>query len=305
MFFPEQNSTNLPLSILNNLTHISDEYSANKKKEYLKYHQYIVYKYLITNEKARGLLLFHDMGMGKSIIAVALAEYYKKHDPSRKIIILLSKSLQENFKKNIIKYIKDNESDKETQKETLEKELDSYQFISLNASNMYTQLSRVDKSYEELVLENQLKDLIEITEQKDFLENSLLIIDEFHNLSNGISNGSMNAIKIYDKIMSTKNIKLLFLTGTPIINNPFELVPTFNMLKGRIEIATDSSNKKSHTEYTTLFPENKKDFDLYFIDHKYKIKNASKFQNRIFGLCSYYGGLYFGKKKMEGFESIL
>ena len=60
MFFPDQNSTNLPISILNNLNEVSKEYSP---KEYLKYHQFIVYNYLIKNAKTRGLLLFHDMGM--------------------------------------------------------------------------------------------------------------------------------------------------------------------------------------------------------------------------------------------------
>ena len=49
--------------------------------------------YLINNNKARGILLYHEMGMGKSISAVALAEYYRKHDPDKNIVILLSKAL--------------------------------------------------------------------------------------------------------------------------------------------------------------------------------------------------------------------
>ena len=142
---------------------------------------------------------------------------------------------------------------------------------------MYSQLTRIDKSQEEIIVEKQLKQFNEQIENKDFLENSLLIIDEYHNLSNSITNGSDNAIKLYDKILKTKNIKLLFLTGTPIINKPFELSPTFNMLN------TYSPNSD------LLFPELEIDFNRFFIDYDNNvIKNKNMFQNRIFGLTSYY-----------------
>jgi hypothetical protein len=305
MIFPDQDSTNFPIGVKNNLTNIiSQEYT---KKEFLRYHQYVIYQYMIKNQKIRGLLLFHEMGMGKSISAVALAEYYRKHDPNRKIVILLSKSLQENFRKNINAYIKERlkeEIKAEAKSDELKTNLtdneietlidDKYKFVSLNASNMFTQITRVDKTDDELLLEKQLQEFTDIVEKKDFLENTLLIVDEFHNLANSITNGSLNAIKLYDTIMKTKDIKLLFLTGTPIVNNPFELVPTFNMLRGLIKIDSKTN--------TTLFPELKKDFDMYFVDHgKNKIKNIDRFQNRIFGMVSYYGSLYFGKTDKQDF----
>lgn len=300
MTFPEQNSTNFPISVKNNLEVFSNQYN---KKEFLKYHQFIVYNYMINNPKSRGLLLFHEMGMGKSITASALAEFYRKHDPDRKIVILLSKSLQSNFQGNIEKVISIKQDMKQDIKNGDEKlsqgEIDKiieekYKFVSLNASNMYTQLTRIDKTKGELEFEKQLKSFTDIVERDDFLENSLLIVDEFHNLSNSITNGSYNAIRLYDTIMKTKNVKLIFLTGTPIINSPFELVPTFNMLKGLIHL--DDKVKMP------LFPELQKDFNTYFVDStNNKIKNAEKFKNRIFGMVSYYGSMYFGKKNKDDF----
>lgn len=312
MIFPDQDSTNFPIGVKNNLNEIlknsDDKYT---KKEFLRYHQYIIYQYMIKNPKARGLLLYHEMGMGKSISAVALAEYYRKYDPDRNIIVLLPKSLQENFKKNIGKFIKDQTKNyvKDAAKSPdlasnlTDSQIDTivdkkYKFVSLNASNMFTQMTRIDKTKEELQMEKQLQEFTDIVEKKDFLENSVLIIDEFHNLANSITNGSYNAIRLYDTIMNTKNVKLLFLTGTPIVNNPFELVPTFNMLRGLVPVDSRTS--------VTLFPELKKDFDMYFVDEKKnKIKNVDRFQNRIFGMVSYYGSLYFGNKNKDYFPTEL
>jgi hypothetical protein len=296
MFFPDQNSTNFPMSLKNNLAGLKYD-----KNEYLQYHQFIVHTYVINNEKSRGVLLFQEMGWGKSILAMSLAEYYRKHDPDRKIVVLLAKSLQKNMKKNIKKYINNTMADEKLSDDEIDKIIETkYKFVSLNASNMFTQMTRLDKTQEELEFEKKLKEFADITQKGDFLENSLLIIDEFHNLSNAITNGSTNAIKLYDSIMKTKNIKLLFLTGTPFVNNPFEIVPTFNMLKGLITIGRDNSRNDITT---TLFPETKKDFDLHFVDSKHKIKNVDRFQNRIIGLCSYYGSIYFGNKVQDGFPT--
>lgn len=306
LIFPEQNSTNFPMSAKTNLIEIG---ASIKKDEYLRYHQYIVMHYLINNSDARGLLLFHEMGMGKSILATAVAEHYREHDPDRNIIVLLAKSLQKNFAGNISKYIKD-QVKKEKISALTDDEIDNiidekYKFVSLNASNMFTQMTRVDKTSEELMAEKQLKEFTDIVEKDDFLENSVLIIDEYHNLANSITNGSYNAIRLYDTIMRTKNIKLIFLTGTPVVNNPFELVPTFNMLRGFIgqHPVPDEGNKfgKKSSKHT-LFPELERDFNAYFVDFKKnKVKNKDRFQNRIFGMCSYYGSLYFGNKKKEHF----
>lgn len=299
MIFPDQNSTNFPISVKNNLQSIKYD-----KKEFLKYHQFIVYNYLINNNNARGILLFHDMGFGKSISSIAIAEFYRQYDPDRKIVVLLSKSLQSNFQKNIekfmsLKYKIKKESSSNLSEEEIDRIIDQkYKFVSLNASNMYTQMTCVNKTKGEIEIEKQIQEFTDVVEKNDFLENSLLIVDEFHNLSNSITNGSYNAIRLYDTILRTKNIKLLFLTGTPIINHPFELVPTFNMLNGLISV----DNKVQ----IPLFPELQKDFNLYFVDKKKNIiKNPEKFKNRIFGLCSYYGNMYFGNKTKDGFPTEL
>ena len=66
-----------------------------------------------------------------------------------------------------------------------------------------------------------------------------IIIDEVHNFVREILNPSSKPSKIfYNWILNAENIKLVFLSGTPIINKPAEIAVLYNMLKGMIKIYT-------------------------------------------------------------------
>ena len=49
-----------------------------------------------------------------------------------------------------------------------------------------------------------------------------------------ISGGGKKGMPIFEKIMMARNLKAIFLSGTPIINDPFEIAIIFNMLTGYI-----------------------------------------------------------------------
>lgn len=290
----EANNTDYPLKIKHVVDNLEKSYDVDA--EFIQYYQYIVREYLVKTE-TRGLLVYHSTGVGKSITAASISDYYRKYDSKRRIIILLSKSLQSNFQNNVAKYMRNNadNSGREKSTEFIDETLKvKYNFISLNASNMFSQLSKLNKAEYEEELDKNMG--IFTDSVKGLLENSVLIVDEFHNLSNAITNGSKNAVQLYNAIMNTRNIKLVFLTGTPIINNPFELVPTFNLLKGYIY-----EGKRK----ITLFPENREEFSKFFLKDGGEIKNKDRFQNRIFGLVSYYGDFYFDKENRKDFPKQL
>lgn len=267
------NSTSYPLQCKTELsTHLAEYKKIDKPP--LHYYQYLIKEFFTKHPEQRGLLICHDMGYGKTRIAVSIAEYFAENDPQRQIVILMSKSLEQNFKNNVEQYAKEMHQ---------VPQLDKYNFVSLNASNMYKQIERVAQDEEERIYEKRYGDFMDDLKRISSLENSLLVIDEAHRLFNSISNGSKNAIQLYDLIMDTKNLRLIFLTGTPIVNSPFELVPCFNMVRGLI--------RETRDEYTTLFSESYKEFCEFFIDND-KMKNRDKFINRIYGLSSYYGSIY-------------
>ncbi len=235
-----------------------------------------------------------------TMTSISIAEYFK--NMGKEIIILSSKSLQSNYKKEIINYnklIKGGEQNLDMEQEILddiEEEnnlesddvLNGYKFVTSNARNMINILQNKSTKRDISGIENILENI-----NKTSLENKVIIVDEAHNLFNSISNGSKLANEFYEMIMASKNIKLIFLTGTPIINDPFEISICFNMLYGPIY---NSSNKKKKN-YITIMPEYYTDFKKFFIDPTgIKIKNEEKFKNRTFGLVSYYGDMYFEKQ---------
>lgn len=225
----------------------------NLKKDYdsrLFEYQNVVLQHMI-NEDTRGILLYWDVGSGKTMISVSICEYFRKK--GRKPIIVSPKSLQDNFVKTIEKFTNNNE-----------KALKDYKFASSNSPNLIKQMT------ESLISEGV---------SNGVLNNKVIIVDEAHSIFNSITNGSKVASEFYNMIMRSKNIKIVFLTGTPIINNFFEIVPALNMCAGYI-----------NNKYTIL-PEFYDEFVNYFVDNKV-LKNTNKFQNRIFGLVSYFGQFY-------------
>jgi len=271
-----RNNTSFPIKLYENLKNVefTSEYS------FLKYYQNIVRIFLNDVDiNSRGLLINFTMGMGKTIMAVAIAMDMKK---DRQPIVLLTKSLQENFRVSIIKYIKWRtvvEPDYHLgsiPEPDLERYVErEFSFVSMNASNMMQQMVKAAEGQAAKELEKILESKAEKIVSLGSLDGKLLIIDEAHNLFRAITNGSKNAVALYEMVMRAKDLKLVFLTGTPISNHPFELVPCFNMLGSKIP-------------NDTILPESYRNFMNYFVDLKNgSIKNKHAFQNRIMGLVSY------------------
>lgn len=233
----DKNITNFPSSLHDLLNNLYKENTEIIKKTLFEYQRYI-FNYLVFTD-ARGILLYHSVGSGKTLTSISIAEEFRKL--GRDIIILSSKSLQNNYKKEIKTYLdKVLLDDNKLTEEEKDKIINQYKFVTSNAKNMISSLD--DK------LSSFLSKYQNDEQNSTNLENKIIIIDEAHNLFNSIVNGSKIANEFYDIIMNTKNIKLIFLTGTPIINNPFEIAVAFNMLYGKIIPwdleSKNSSNKK-------------------------------------------------------------
>jgi hypothetical protein len=147
-------------------------------------HQQKVVDYFLDSPY-KGLLLYHKLGSGKSCTSILVADAMLAMGKVKRVFVLTPGSLRKNWVSEYCRVCGD-----------LDRRLfDKYVFITYNY-NVHEHLDEYK------------------------FKNSLVIIDECHNLMNGYKNGSKNAVAIYDKIMAT-NCRVLALSGTPIIqDNP-------------------------------------------------------------------------------------
>ena len=102
MIYLNRNNTSYPTELSQHLRDIRVDTSSK-----LKHYQYVV-KEFMTNpvyalgkgDNGRGLLIYHDMGTGKTILSIAIAAAVSKH---MQPIVIVPKSLQDNYKKSIAK----------------------------------------------------------------------------------------------------------------------------------------------------------------------------------------------------------
>ena len=280
---PRRENTNFPLAVLKALEDVPE------KDKYLLYHQVLTVQYFTKYPRARGILIMDETGTGKSIKAVAIADAFRKQ--GRRVLVIVAKTLQNNFRDNIVKYKVNNDGVSEAK---ASKDInDEYKFVSANANNMLTQLRKVSQP-------TGIQDAIDsetgvvrrsgdkVSSESISLEGTLVIVDEAHNLFNGVVSGSKNARGLYDTIMRTRDIRVVFLTSSVIINTPFELVPCFNMIAGY-----------------DLLPTNYAEFVDTFIDEKTgNSKNLEHLKARVFGLISYYGSWYQTAGKLNVHMSV-
>lgn len=171
--------------------------------------QKLLRDYMQNNSPYRGILLYHGLGVGKTCSAITIAENLKTE---RNVVVLLPASLKNNFITKGLLFCGDRRY-----RENPELYKEKYTFISYNASNTVTQLRRIGN-----------------------LDNKVIIIDEVHNLVSKIIGGLVGTSKqgkeIYNFLMTAQNSKIVAMSGTPLVNDPFELAVLFNILRGYIEI---------------------------------------------------------------------
>ena len=235
-------------------------------KDLLPY-QKLVRDYLIAETPYRGLLIYHGLGSGKTCSAISVAESLID---SRKIFVMLPTSLEGNFQGELRKcgnpfYQEENhwevrkiktEKDIEhalklgiTQK-FIDKHMEYYVTIAEKTSNFKDLDSQTRKRISEQIddIINQRFNFVHYDgiqkanidrlfppDQPDFLDNSVIIIDEVHNFIRMVLNESELKMRIYDLIYKAKNSKLVLLSGTPIINKANEIAYLMNLLRGPIE----------------------------------------------------------------------
>jgi len=239
-------------------------------------HQIFVRDFMQYNSPYRGMLLYHGLGTGKSASSIAAAEgFINKHKKIIVLLPasletnyryeIMKHASSGNAEKKLWSYIEI--------KKVAAKQVEAA--VALDVTPGYLKknpkiwfpfsegippaaLLRKDVSWDELdasekkAAENTLKEIINknytfiryngISQAslakytKDYFNDAFVVIDEAHNFVSRIVNGSKIAKNIYRKLMDANGLKLVLLTGTPIINHPFELSIMLNLVRGYINV---------------------------------------------------------------------
>lgn len=231
---------------------------AQVKRLELMPHQEFVRDYLQHRSPYRGLLVYHGLGSGKTCTAIATAEGLLSAD--RMVSVLLPASLRTNFQKEIgacgdpilnwkafqWKFSKKRNPYKVS--ELLRREMGGVWIPRSDQPSNASQLRPQDVAQ----IEAQLKELVDTrytfvhyngldTKALKQLTNGgktnpfdhrTVVIDEAHNLISGVSNGAPIMSALYDLVLKAADAKVVLLSGTPLINHPFEVALLINLVKG-------------------------------------------------------------------------
>ena len=245
-------------------------------------HQKFVGEYMFKKSKDNPrILLYHGLGSGKTCSSIVISQRLKNLT-SHKTIVVVPAALQNNYKKELMsdcvsnaKYLKSSEK-KEIKRllqnkqicEIDDKKRTRYDKIIKSAND------RINKDYEIMSYQGFVK---KSNKKQLKLNNRLVIIDEVQNI---ISLKGSNYKTFHDELVLTrpKNMKLVLLSGTPIIDTVDEIALVLNLL--------DNGNNQLPTG---------KEFINNFIDDtnydKTIIKNQHILYNAIKGKISFFSGI--------------
>ena len=238
------------------------------KKFELQIPQKFLAQFINPKTPYKGLLIYHRIGSGKTCTAIQIAEKFKKN---KKILIVLPASLQGNFRSELRSLCGDDLYLTELERKLLRSlEPSSKEYKDIIAISD----SKIDKYYT-IYSYNKFMDLAKYSQIN--LDNTLLIIDEVHNMISETGSYYQNLYKLIHN--APDNLRLIIMSATPIYDKPTEIALTMNLLMRDRQMPIG------------------KEFMYTFIDvtHTkkgpiYKVKNMDLFKSYIRGYISYYSG---------------
>lgn len=240
------------------------------KKFELQIPQKFLAEYINPNTDYKAILIFHQIGSGKTCTAINIGEQWKK---LKKIVVVVPASLIGNFKTELRSKCTGNSYLKPQEREllvTLHPTTEKYKEIIKKSDE------RIKKYYD---IYSYNKFIKYIESKKIKLRNVILIIDEIQNM---ISERGKYYKVLYNAIHSAPaDLRIILLSATPIFDKPNEIALTMNLLRIPFELPTGKEFERSFI----LIKKNKKT-GQYF----YKAKNLDIFKERIRGFVSYYRG---------------
>ena len=241
--------------------------------------QLFVRNFLSLQTPYNSLLLYHGLGSGKTCSAISVAEemreYNKQMGIGKRIIVVASPNVQENFKVQLfdetkLKLINGLWNISSCTGNKLLKEINPMNMSGLTKENVVSQIKQIISKYYAFMgytgfanyiiksstievntrISNEKREaLIKKKLQKEF-ENRLIIIDEVHNIRLTDDNiGSKRiAQELFKLVNYVENLRLLLLSATPMYNSYKEIIWLLNLM--------NLNDKRAEIKLSEVFDEN-------------------------------------------------
>lgn len=209
-------------------------------------HQLLLQKIISPFTPYRGLLLFHNVGSGKTCAAIGIAENFKnqvKKYNTKIYILVQGPVIKETWKNELINctgntYFKSqnviNNNKLEIINERKRALKDAYQYYKIMSfTTFYNKVlgqKIIEKSTDstskyKLTDEGDVIRNIAIDKIEN-LDNTLIIVDEAHNLT-----GNERGLALKKVLDNSKNTKIILLTATPMKNFADDIVELLNFIR--------------------------------------------------------------------------
>jgi len=237
---------------------VSNEKNTEDNVVELRKYQAFIGSYLDYRSPYKNILIYHGLGAGKTAAAINMYNILYNYNPNWNVFILTKASLRDKpWLSDLDKFLLKNDKNER---------MKNIKFIHYDAPN-------ADKQF------------IDAVKSVDITKKNIYIFEEAHNFIKNVYNNIVTkkgkrAFTIYDYIYREKkendNSRVILLSGTPVVNDPFELALIFNLLR------------------PDIFPLDENEFDeIYISSEKNRMLNPinkNMFQRRIMGLVSFYYG---------------
>ena len=263
----EQNGRVFPLWVMKNfkkyilpeiIVKPGEDPCNEKKTDEIEPYQAFIGNFINYQSPFKNILIYHGVGAGKTYSAINVYNILFNYTPKWNVFLLIPASLHDDpWMKDILKFL--SKSD-----------------YNLRYGNII--FIHYDSPFAD-------KDFLEKVKNADSSKMSIFIIDEAHKFINNVYNNvsskkGKRAQVIYDYILQenkeNSNTRVMLLSATPVVNNPFEFALIFNLLR-------PDSFPMSESAFSQLFISS-----TNFASLSENTKNM--FQRRILGLVSYYIG---------------
>lgn len=224
------------------LHEISDNLETDESVDLLFKHQRFIKEFMSDRYPLRGILIYHEVGSGKTCTSIAVSEVMRKGN-YRTTYVLIPAALKNNYQNEIKKCGSRLYRSDQKWKQTTTNWIPSssgVEYRNLSTENQHKIDKIIDKDISDTYYfinynglnHTSIQELLE----PNMFDDCTIIIDEAHNFISSCMASNSVLKPLYDLLYKSVQSKIILLSGTPLINQPVEVAYLLNLIHGPINV---------------------------------------------------------------------